>query len=84
MKSVRTKRMAIKVLMMRWPILILTLFMLFGNDMYRPEYTMQWICEAIQKHDIDAESHALLDEGHKEILQSECYEDYGVSSYIDK
>ncbi len=45
---------------------------------------MQWICEAIQKHDIDAESHALLDEGHKEILQSECYEDYGVSSYIDK
>lgn len=43
---------------------------------------MQWICEAIQKHDIDAESQALLDEGHKEILQSECYEDYGVPSYI--
>ena len=44
---------------------------------------MQWICEAIQKHDIDTESHALLDKGHTEILQSECYEDYGVSSYIE-
>ena len=35
-------------------------------------------------HDIDAESQALLDEGHKEIFQSECYEGYGVPSYIDK
>ena len=26
---------------------------------------------------------ALLNEGHKEILQSECYEDYGVPSYIN-
>ena len=40
--------------------------------------------EAIQKHDIDAESHALLDKGRTEILQSECYEDYGVPSYIDR
>lgn len=40
--------------------------------------------EAIQKHDIDAESKALLTEGHKEILQSECYEDYGVPSYIER
>ena len=52
--------------------------------MYSPEYTMQWVYEAIQKYDIDAESQALLDEGHKEILQSECYEDYGVPSYIDR
>ena len=56
----------------------------YFDDMYSPEYTMQWICEAIQKHEIDAESLALLDEGHKEILQSECYEDYGVPSYIDR
>ena len=56
----------------------------YFDDMYSPEYTMQWIYEAIQKHDIDAESQALLDEGHKEILQSECYEDYGVPSYIDR
>lgn len=39
--------------------------------------------EAIQKHDIDAESQASLNEGHKEIQQSECYEDYGVPSYIN-
>ena len=25
----------------------------------------------------------LLNDGHKEILQSECYEDYGVPLYID-
>lgn len=56
----------------------------YFDDMYSPEYTMQWICEAIQKHDIDAESLALLDEGHMEILQSECYEDYGVPSYIGR
>ena len=55
----------------------------YFDDMYSPEYTMQWIYEAIQNHDIDAESLALLDEGHKEILQSECYEDYGVPSYIE-
>ena len=40
--------------------------------------------EAIQKHDIDTEVQALLDEGHKEILQSECCEDYGIPSYIDR
>ena len=56
----------------------------YFDDMYSPEYTMQWICEAIQKHDIDTESHALLDKGHTEILQSECYEDYGVPSYIER
>ena len=55
----------------------------YFDDMYSPEYTMQWICEAIQNHDIDAESLTLLDERHKEILQSECYEDYGVPSYIE-
>lgn len=81
----------------------------YFDDMYSPEYTMQWIYEAIQKaaikreegqvttcafpsvsrlnevkHDIDAESQALMDEGHKEILQSECNEDYGVLSHMDK
>ena len=56
----------------------------YFDDLYSPEYTMQWIYEAIQKHDIDPESQSLLDEGHKEILQSECYEDYGYPSYIDR
>ena len=56
----------------------------YFDDMYSPEYTMQGIYEAIQEHNIDSESQRLLEEGHKEILQSECYEDYGVPSYIDK
>ena len=81
----------------------------YFDDMYSPEYTMQWIYEAIRKaaikreesqvticafpsvsrlnevkHEMDAESQALLNEGHKEILQSECYEDYGVPSYIGR
>ena len=36
------------------------------------------------KYDIDEESRKLLEEGHKEILQSECYEEYGCPSYIKK
>ena len=81
----------------------------YFDDMYSPEYTMQWIYEAIRKaaikreecqvttcafpsvsrlnevkHDIVAESQALLEEGHKEIQQSECYEDYGYPSYINR
>ena len=56
----------------------------YFDDMYSPEYTMQWIYDAIQKKDLDAESRLLLEEGHKEILQSECYEDYGYPSYIDR
>lgn len=45
---------------------------------------MQWIYEAIQKHNIDAESLALQEEEHKEILQSECYKEYGYLSYIER
>ena len=45
--------------------------------------TLQWIFKAIHKHDVDAESKALLTDGHKEILQNECYEDYGYPSYIE-
>lgn len=56
----------------------------YFDDMYSPEYTMQWIYEEIQKHDIDTESQALLEEGHKEMQQSECYEDYGYPSYINR
>ena len=56
----------------------------YFDDMYSPEYTMQWIYKAIHKHDIDAESQALLEDGHKEILQTECYEDYGYPSYLER
>ena len=55
----------------------------YFDDMYSPEYTMQRIYKAIQKHDIDAESKALLTDGHKKILQTECYDDYGYPSYIE-
>lgn len=40
--------------------------------------------ETIQKHNLDAESQALQEEGHKEILQSECYKEYGSPSYIER
>ena len=56
----------------------------YFDDMYSPEYTMQWIYEAIQKHDIDEGSRELLEEGHKEILLSECYKEYGYPSYIER
>ena len=56
----------------------------YFDDMFSPEYTMQCIYEEIQKHDIDIHSQALLEEGHKEIQQSECYEDYGYLSYIKR
>lgn len=43
---------------------------------------MLWIYEAMQKHDIDAESQAMLEGEHKDILQSEYYEDNGYPSNI--
>ena len=56
----------------------------YFDDMYSPEFTMQWIYEAIQQHDIDAESLALLEDGHEEVLHSECYVNYGYPSYINR
>lgn len=56
----------------------------YFDVMYTPEYTMQWIYEAIQKHDIDEGSRELLEEGHKEILQIECFKDYDYHSYFDR
>ena len=56
----------------------------YFDDMYSPEYSLQWIYEDIMKYDIDEESRKLLEEGHKEILQSECYQEYGYPSYIER
>lgn len=53
-----------------------------ARRMYRPEYTMQWIYDVIQKHGIDAESKALQTEGHKEILQSESDVCYKLNTYV--
>lgn len=38
----------------------------------------------IMKCDLVVETKALLDEGHEEILESECYHDYGSPSYINR
>ena len=40
----------------------------YFDDMYSPEYVMKWIYDEIMKCDMDAETKALLDERHKEIL----------------
>ena len=37
----------------------------YFDDMYSPEYSLQWIYEDIMKYDIDKESRKLLEEGHK-------------------
>ena len=54
----------------------------YFDDMYSPEYSMHWILEAIHKYDIGTEAQALLDAGHAEIRQTECYTDYGVPSFV--
>ena len=54
----------------------------YFDDLYCPEYVMQGIFEDFQMHGLDFESIAILKEGHDEILQSECYEDYGYPSYL--
>jgi len=54
----------------------------YFDDLYSPEYTMQWLYETIMEQELDAEVQSLLDKGHDEILHSECYEDYGCPSYF--
>ena len=56
----------------------------YFDDMYSPEYSLRWIYEDIMKYDIDQESRRLLEDGHKEMLQSECYQEYGYPSYINR
>lgn len=54
----------------------------YFDDMYSLEYVMKWIYDEQMKGDLDADTKALLDEGHKEILETECYQDYGYPTYI--
>ena len=54
----------------------------YFDDMYSPEYSMQGIFEDIKKYDIGDEAQMLLDIGHSEIMDSECYQDYGYPSYL--
>ena len=54
----------------------------YFDDMYSPEYVLQGIYEDFQMHDLDTEVSKLLKEGHDEILQTECYKEYGYPSYL--
>ena len=56
----------------------------YFDDMYSPEYSLRWICEDITKCAIDEETRKLLDIGHSEITVSECYQEYGYPSFIDR
>lgn len=54
----------------------------YFDDMYSPEYALQAIYNDIIKHDIGDDIHKLLDIGHNEIMDSECYQEYGYPSFI--
>ena len=54
----------------------------YFDDMYSPEYSLRWIYEDITKCDIDEETQKLLDIGHSDIMDSECYQEYGYPSYL--
>lgn len=54
----------------------------YFDDLYSPEYTLQSIFEDFQMHDLGTKATKLLKEGHDEIMQSKCYQEYGYPSYI--
>ena len=54
----------------------------YFDDWYSPDYFMKLIYDAIMKCDIDTESAMLLKSVHDEILNTECYDNYGCPSYI--
>ena len=54
----------------------------YFDDMYSPEYIMQRVFEDLQMSNLDFDSAMLLKEGHDEIMQTECYKEYGYPSYI--
>ncbi len=54
----------------------------YFDDMYSPEYALKWIYDEINKYKIDEEAQVLLDIGHSEIMDSECYQEYGYPSYV--
>lgn len=54
----------------------------YFDDLYSPEYILQGIYEKLQMCDLDFETAVLLKEGHDEIMQTACYQEYGYPSYI--
>ncbi len=55
----------------------------YFDDLYAPEYSLKAIYDNIKSHNISEDAENLLFQGHTEILDSECYQDYGYPSYID-
>lgn len=54
----------------------------YFDDMYSSEYIMQRVFEDLQMCNLDFDSAMLLKEGYDEIMQTECYQEYGYPSYI--
>ena len=45
-------------------------------------YILQGLFEKLQMCNLDFETAMILKEGHDEIMQTECYQEYGYPSYI--
>ena len=54
----------------------------YFDDMYSPEYALERIYKEVNRYKIDEESQIILDMGHSEIMDSECYQEYGYPSYL--
>lgn len=54
----------------------------YFDDMYSPEYILQGIFEKLQMCDLDFDTAMLLKEGHDEIMQTACYQEYGYPTYL--
>jgi len=54
----------------------------YFDDLYSPEDILQGVFEKLQMSNLDFDSAMLLKEGHDEIMQTECYQEYGYPSYI--
>ena len=54
----------------------------YFDDLYVPEYILQGLFEKLQMCNLDFETATILKEGHDEIMQTECYQEYGYPSYI--
>lgn len=54
----------------------------YFDDLYSPEYILQEIFEKLQMQELDFETAMLLKEGHDEIMQTECYKEYGYPTYL--
>ena len=54
----------------------------YFDDLYAPEYIVQGLFEKLQMCNLDFETAMILKEGHDEIMQTECYQEYGYPTYI--